>query len=171
MIWQLLVSFLKVGFFAYGGGYAMLPLLRHELITYRGWITPRQFLDVVALSQFTPGPIATSSAAFVGFRQAGVWGALAAFLAVILPSVAIVWTLALIVRHQADAAWLKRVFAGLRPAVVALVVYAAVSLAGSAVPDLKSLLIAVGTLVAVGVLRVHPFLAIVGAGLLGILLF
>ncbi|MDI6870720.1 MAG: chromate transporter [Bacillota bacterium] len=171
MIAQLFFSFLKLGLFSFGGGYAMIPLLERELVKSRGWLSPRQFVDAVALSQMTPGPIAINAATLVGFRQAGVWGSLAATIAVILPPVVIVWGLALFVRRQAGSAWLKAAFAGLRPMVVALVTVAALSLARESVPDLRSAALLLATAAAVGHWRLHPVLAILGAGFLGIMFF
>lgn len=149
----------------------MIPLLQRELVQSRGWLSPGQFVDVVAISQMTPGPIAINAATFVGFRQAGCWGSLVATLAVILPPVAIVWALALFIHHQSGAGWLKAVFAGLRPMMVALVTVAALSLARESAPNLRSAALLFATAVAVGHFRLHPILAILAAGAMGIILF
>jgi chromate transporter len=169
MIAQLFWSFLKLGLFSFGGGYAMIPLLEQELVRSRGWLSPRQFVDAVALSQMTPGPIAINAATLVGFRQAGFWGALAATLAVILPPVVIVWGLALFARHQAGSAWVRAALLGLRPVVVALVTVAALGLARESLPDLRSAAVLLLSAAAVGRWHLHPALAILGAGFLGIL--
>ena len=79
---QLFVSYLKIGFFGFGGGYAMLSLIQNEIVEQRGWITATQFADIVAVSQITPGPIAINSATYIGYTVAGVGGSVVAAFAV-----------------------------------------------------------------------------------------
>lgn len=171
IFWQTFVSFFRLGAFSFGGGYAMIPLLERELVYHRAWLTSRQFTDVVALSQMTPGPIAVNAATLVGFRQAGIWGAALATLAVILPPALVVWGLAVFVQQRAGSGWLKAVFAGLRPMIVALVATAALTLIPESVPDGASLALAAGALAAGKWGRVHPILLILAAGLVGIIFF
>ena len=83
---QLFLSYLKIGFFGFGGGYAMLSLIQHEVVTERGWITASQFSDIIAISQMTPGPIAINSATYIGYTVAGFWGSVVATTAVSLPA-------------------------------------------------------------------------------------
>ena len=83
---QLFISYLKIGFFGFGGGYAMLSLIQNEIVVHRGWITAAEFADIVAVSQITPGPIAINSATYIGYTVAGFWGALIATAAVCLPA-------------------------------------------------------------------------------------
>ncbi|MDI6870149.1 MAG: chromate transporter [Bacillota bacterium] len=164
MIAKLVVSFLKIGLFAFGGGYAMIPLMQRELVSERGWLTVDRFMDVMALSEMTPGPVAINAATLIGFRQAGVWGAAAATAAVVAPSVVIVWTLARIVKHRVDSAWLQAVLKGLRPLVVGLVSLAALTVGRVSLVDWPSVGLAVATLGVVRFLRLHPVIAILGAG-------
>lgn len=171
MIARLVLAFAKVGLFAFGGGYGMIPLFERELVVRHAWISHRQFVDAVVLSQVTPGPIATSTGAIVGYWKAGVWGALAATAAVTLPAAAVVWLLARLVARHGQLSWLKAALKGLRPVVVALMAVAAVSLAASGVWDWKSAGVALATGAAVGVFRVHPILAILAAGSVGIIFF
>lgn len=85
--WQLLWVYLKIGMFGFGGGYAMLSLIQHEIVDLHHWLTPQQFTDVVAISQMTPGPIGINSATYVGYAVTqSVWGAVLATVAVCLPS-------------------------------------------------------------------------------------
>jgi chromate transporter len=171
VITQLFLTFAKVGAFAFGGGYAMIPLFERELVARTGWLTHAQFTDAVVLSQVTPGPIATSAGTIVGYWKAGVAGAVVATAAVMLPSMLIVWFLARLVTRHGHLPWLQSVFAGLRPVVVALVVVAALTLARGAVPDWRSGAVAVATATAVGHFRLHPIVAILFAGAVGILFF
>ena len=86
LLLKLFWSFLQIGLFTFGGGYAMLPLIQREIIDVNGWLTMEQFLDIVAVAEMTPGPIAINSATFVGYRVAGVLGSFAATFGVVLPS-------------------------------------------------------------------------------------
>ena len=83
---QLFMTFFKIGAFSFGGGYAMLPLLEEEVIRNHGWMTSGEFIDIFAISEMTPGPIAVNAATFLGFRVGGFLGAVVSTLAVILPS-------------------------------------------------------------------------------------
>ena len=83
---QLFLSYLKIGFFGFGGGYAMLSLIQNEIVEQRGWLTATQFADIVAVSQITPGPIAINSATYIGYTIAGFGGSVVATFAVCLPS-------------------------------------------------------------------------------------
>lgn len=83
---QLFISYLKIGFFGFGGGYAMLSLIQNEIVVQNGWITNAEFTDIVAISQMTPGPIAINSATYIGYTVAGFWGSVVATVAVCLPA-------------------------------------------------------------------------------------
>ena len=109
------VSFLKIGMFTFGGGYAMLPLIERELITKRKWIEQKEFLDLLTLAQSVPGPIAVNTAVFVGYKVRGLRGAAAALLGTVTPSFVIILVIAIF--FAGDAA-----FKGMRPAVVALII-------------------------------------------------
>ncbi len=91
---QLFLSYLKIGFFGFGGGYAMLSLIQNEIVINHNWITMDEFTDIVALSQMTPGPIAINSATYVGYHIAGFWGAAIATLSVCLPAMTIMLLIA-----------------------------------------------------------------------------
>ena len=87
MIWfQLFLSFLQIGLFSFGGGYAAMPLIQEQIVNIHGWLDMDQFTDLITISQMTPGPIAINSATFVGIRIGGIPGALVATLGCILPS-------------------------------------------------------------------------------------
>ena len=122
------VSFLKIGMFTFGGGYAMLPLIERELITKRKWIEQKEFLDLLTLAQSVPGPIAVNSATFVGIRIAGFPGALIATLGCILPSLIVVTILAHVYYKYKGAKALDTVLACLRPVVVALIAAAGLNI-------------------------------------------
>lgn len=125
---QLFLSFLKVGMFSIGGGYAAMPLIQSEIVNERGWLTMREFTDLITIAEMTPGPIAVNSATFVGIRIAGIWGAAAATFGCIFPSCIIVSLLAVIYYKYNRVSTLQNILASLRPAVVALIAGAGISL-------------------------------------------
>lgn len=118
----LFASFFKIGLFTFGGGYAMIPIIQHEVIEHRRWIAKSEFLDLLTLAQSAPGPISLNTSVFVGYKLYGYRGAFTALLGVVLPSFVIILLIALFfsqIRHNeiVDAA-----FKGMRPAVVALII-------------------------------------------------
>lgn len=125
---QLFLSFLQIGMFSVGGGYAAMPLIQSEVVTGRGWMSMSEFTDLVTIAEMTPGPIAVNAAAFVGIRIAGVPGAAAATFGCILPSCLIVSLLAHLYFRYKNVSVLQNVLGSLRPAVVALIASAGLSI-------------------------------------------
>ena len=124
---QMLLSFLQIGLFSFGGGYAALPLIDSQIVKLHGWLTMTEFTDVLTISQMTPGPIAINAATFVGMRIAGAAGALAATLGCILPSTVVAIVLAKIYYKYREMSVMKGVMNGLRPAVGAMIASAGLS--------------------------------------------
>ena len=120
-IWELCVSFFRIGLMMFGGGYAMLPLLRREVVDRRKWINDEELLECFALSQCTPGAIAVNAATYIGFRRKGVPGGIAATLAVVLPATLVLTVIALCLRHFASNPYVRWAFAGIRVAVAVLI--------------------------------------------------
>src|SRR5699024_6322295 len=129
---QLFVSFLQIGLFSFGGGYAAMPLIHHQVVTQHGWLSMSEFTDLITISQMTPGPIAINSATFVGVKIAGIWGAAVATLGCILPSCIIVTVIARLYLKYRNMAMLQGVLNSLRPAVVAMIASAGISVLLSA---------------------------------------
>lgn len=125
---QLFLSFLQIGLFSFGGGYAALPLIQGQVVTRYGWLTMEEFTDLITISQMTPGPIAINSATFVGIKIGGIPGALAATLGCILPSCVLVTLIAKLYLKYRNMAVLQGVLGSLRPAVVALIASAGLSI-------------------------------------------
>lgn len=125
---QLFLSFLQIGLFSFGGGYAAMPLIQEQVVKTHGWLTMHEFTDLVTLSQMTPGPIAVNSATFVGLKIAGVPGALMATVGCILPSCLIVTLIAKLYLKYKKMAMLQGVLNSLRPAVVAMIASAGISI-------------------------------------------
>ena len=128
-LFEIFWSFMKIGAFTFGGGYAMIPLIQHEVINRRCWLSANEFSDLLTLAQAAPGPISLNTAVFVGYKQRGYGGALAAVLGVVLPSFFIILAVALFFAGMRDNVWVDAAFRGMRPAVVALIVAPIVGLA------------------------------------------
>ena len=125
---QLFLSFLQIGLFSFGGGYAAMPLIQGQVVDAHGWLSMSEFTDLITISQMTPGPIAINSATFVGIKIAGLPGALAATLGCILPSCVIVTFIAWLYLRYRRLHALQSVLNSLRPAVVAMIASAGVSI-------------------------------------------
>lgn len=125
---QLFYSFLKIGLFSFGGGYAAMPLIQEQVVNSHGWLSMPEFTDLITISQMTPGPIAINSATFVGIKIAGVPGALVATIGCVLPSCVIVMLIAKLYLKYRNMDTLQGVLNSLRPAVVAMIASAGVSI-------------------------------------------
>lgn len=136
ILWQLFLSYLKIGFFGFGGGYAMLSLIQNEVVMQHGWLTNAQFADIVAVSQITPGPIAINSATYVGYTvgtQAGgtltgLLGALIATTAVCLPSLTLMILVARFFLRLKHNRLVEGAMRGMRPVVIGMIAAAALLL-------------------------------------------
>lgn len=185
---QLIWSYLKIGLFGFGGGYAMLSLIEKEIVS-AGWISHQTFTDIVAISQMTPGPIGINSATYIGYVAPGIanpefdapiWGILGSLLCtlvVVLPSfILVAKTSRFISKHQ-ESGIIKGIFMGLRPVVVGLIASAALLLMngenfGTESSELvKSISICVGAFCLVMFTRLHPIFIILLAGVTGWIVF
>lgn len=121
-LFEIFWSFLKIGAFTFGGGYAMIPLIQHEVINNRSWLSKEEFVELLTIAQAAPGPIALNTAVFVGYKYRGYWGAVSAVLGVVIPSFLIILIVAMFFASMRDNRWVDAAFKGMRPAVVALIV-------------------------------------------------
>lgn len=128
MLIELLFSFFQIGLMSIGGGYASLPLIRSQIVDLHGWLTMAEFTDLITIAEMTPGPIAINAATFVGSHIAGLPGALTATFGCILPSCAIVSALAWLYNRYRSLTLIQGILSGLRPAVVALIASAGLSI-------------------------------------------
>lgn len=171
---QLFLSFLQVGMFSVGGGYAAIPLIRDQVVTGHTWLTMSEFTDLITIAEMTPGPIAVNSATFVGIRIAGPLGAIIATLGCITPSLFIVSLLAYIYYRYKNVSALQSVLASLRPAVVALIAGAGLSILklvafqGNAVAlasvNWVGILIFVAAFIALRKFKTNPILTMICCG-------
>ena len=125
---ELFWSFFQIGLFSIGGGYAAMPLIQHQVVDLHPWLSMQQFADIMTIAEMTPGPIAINSATFVGIQVAGLPGAIVATIGCVFPSCMIVMTLAYVYYRFRGLSIVQGVLAGLRPAVVAMIASAGISL-------------------------------------------
>lgn len=131
--WQLFLSFIQIGALSFGGGYAAMPLIQNQVVDIHHWLSVGEFNDLVTISQMTPGPIAINSATFVGEKIGGLWGAVIATIGCILPSLIIVTLIAYFYMKYRHLESLQSVLNVLRPAVVAMIASAGISIIVTAV--------------------------------------
>ena len=124
MLWRVFFTFFKIGAFTFGGGYAMIPLIQRETVEKHGWISDDDILEVVAIAESTPGPIAINAATFIGYRVAGFLGALCATLGVVLPSFVMILAISGVLRQFQHIKAVQYAFVGIRAGVLALIVKA-----------------------------------------------
>lgn len=171
VLMKLFISFFKIGAFSFGGGYAMLPLIEEEVIQLNNWITTSEFIDILAISEMTPGPIAINSATFLGYKIAGLIGSVVATFAVTLPSFIIISIIFLSINKFKDSPYVAWVFDGIRPIVVGLILAAAINIGITTLVDFQSIAIAISLFYLVTFKKLNPILAIVMAGIVGIILY
>ncbi|MCR5189810.1 MAG: chromate transporter [Bacteroidales bacterium] len=143
MHWKLFRTFFRISAFTFGGGYAMIPLMEREVTERNGWIAKADFLDLLAIAQTSPGPISLNTAIFVGYKTRGLSGALAALAGLVLPPFVIILLIAIFFPRIQDHPVVEAAFAGMRPAVLALMLWPVISLARQIHPALIAAVLAV----------------------------
>ncbi len=121
MLFDMFKTFFKIGAFTIGGGYAMIPIIQEEIVEKKKWVEEDEFLDIIAISQGSPGPIAINASIFVGYTLKGIRGALICMLGTALPSFLIILLIATVFFQYRNNPIIEKVFLGIRPAVVALI--------------------------------------------------
>lgn len=180
---ELLWSFFQVGLFSIGGGYAAVPFIQRQVVDLHPWLTMTQFADIMTIAEMTPGPVAINSATFVGIQVAGTAGAIVATIGCILPACVIVTTLAYAYYRFRGLTMVQGILSGLRPAVVAVIASAAVSLlilsfyGQRTIPErpgsvnvISVLIFSAGLLILRG-RKASPIRVMLGAGAAGILMY
>jgi chromate transporter len=175
-LFEVFITFLKIGAVMFGGGYAMIPILRYEVVVRHHWLSESEFLDLIAVAESTPGPIAINSATYIGYKVCGVLGSIAASVAVILPPFFIILAVAVALQKFYGNYYVRSVLNGIRGAIIGLVTVALITVVKGVFKDLKFLsavattIIAVITFLAVAVFDVDPVIAIAASALLGLVL-
>ncbi len=169
---RLFLTFAQIGLFAFGGGYAILPLIEKEVVISLRWLTHKEFLEVVTISQLTPGPIAINAATFVGYKVGGIMGSAIATISVCLPPVILVLIVLKFLKRFETNVWVNNVIKGLRPAVVALIASAAYSLVkGGGIAETKGLIIGIISFIILRTKKLDPILVLILAGIVGIIVY
>ena len=176
---QLFWSFFQIGLFSFGGGYAAMPLIQNQIVNINGWLDMNAFSDIITISQMTPGPIAVNSATFVGIQMGGIAGAVIATFGCILPSTIIAIVLAKLYYKYKEMLLMKGIMKGLRPAVVAMIASAGLSIltlsiwSGEAVSfaaehiDFVAVGIFVAALAILRKFKINQMWVMIGAGVVG----
>ncbi len=168
LLWQMFLSFLKIGAFTIGGGYAMLSVIENEVVAKRGWVAQEDFLDMVVLAQTAPGVLAMNISILVGQRIAGRWGALVGALGSALPSFVIILVFAIFLNEYQDNVYVMKAFRAIRPAVVALIAVPVFKLGKSAHIGWRTVIIPVVAAIAIWLLGVSPIYIVLIAVLSGL---
>lgn len=168
---KLFFTFFKIGALSFGGGYAMIPFIQSEIIDRNSWISVNDFLDIIGISQMTPGPVSINSATFVGYKVSGIAGSILATLGITTVSFILVSIVSKVITKFKESRALKACFLGMRPVLIALIMNAFLDLAKTAFIDIKAIIIAViigGCLISK---KVNAITTIGIAAVLGILLW
>ena len=166
-LFDLFWTFCKIGALTFGGGYAMLPLIQREIVENKKWSTEKEILDYYAVGQCTPGVIAVNTATFIGYKLKGIIGGIVATLGVIFPSIVIILIIATFLQNFADLAIVQSAFAGIRVAVVALIITTVVKLIKSSIKDYLGVIIAIIAFVISAFIELSPVYVVIAAALTG----
>ncbi len=165
---SLFCAFFKIGAFTFGGGYAMIPLIQKEAVDNKGWITDDDILEIIAIAESTPGPIAINAATFVGYRTAGFWGAACATFGVVLPSFVIILAISFVLRQFQQLKAVQYAFQGIRAGVLALLLKALWTMYRKAEKHWVSYVVMAGAFVLTAFLKVNVLLVIAACAAFGL---
>ena len=167
-LWQLFSTFFKIGAFTFGGGYAMIPLIQREVSEKRKWITDEEILEVVAIAESTPGPIAINSATFVGYKTCGFWGSFACTLGVILPSFLIILAISGILELVQDMKAVKYAFMGIRAGVLALIIKALVKMYKACPKGIVSYIVMGLSFILAAIVKIDVIIVVICCAVIGL---
>ena len=175
---QLLWVFIKIGVLGFGGGYAMLSLIQHEVVEHYVWMTTTEFADMVAISQMTPGPISINLATYIGYTTGGLGGSLLASFALCLPSIIMVYMIIKLFMNRKNSSLMDNTLKGLKPAIAGLIFAAGLSMMNTQNfveigrgQNNVSIIVCVLAFVASYFFKVNPILLIVLSGVTGFLVY
>lgn len=167
-LFRVFTTFLKIGAFTFGGGYAMIPLIQKEAAEKQNWISQEDILEIVAIAESTPGPIAVNAATFVGFKAGGFPGALCATLGVVLPSFVVIFGISTVLREFWEVQAVRYAFTGIRAGVLALMIKALWSMYRQCPKNILSYCVMTAAFILVAVCRVSVLPVIAGCALVGL---
>ena len=165
---QVFLSFFKIGAFTFGGGYAMIPLIQNEAVEKRGWVTDDDILEIIAIAESTPGPIAINSATFVGYRAAGVLGSACATLGVVLPSFVIILLISFVLKQFQDIMAVQYAFMGIRAGVLALLCKSLWTMYKKSPKGWVSYVVMAGAFVLTAIFDINVIFVIIGCAVFGL---
>ena len=165
---KIFLTFFKIGAFTFGGGYAMIPLIQKEAVENHHWVEDEDILDIVAIAESTPGPIAINAATFVGYRVKGFAGALAATFGVVLPSFVVILTISYVLQQFRDLKVVDYAFRGIRVGVLVLMLKALIKMFKTNRKGIVAYGIMGLSFVLTALVGVNTFLVILLCGLLGL---
>ncbi len=168
LLFSLFLAFLQIGLVSFGGGYAMLPYMETVIVENHKWLTDLEFLDIIAISQITPGPIAINSATFIGFRYLGFWGAVVSTFGIVFGSFVLMSIVTKFLEKYKSSDISERVFTFLRPITLALILSAGYSTFLKSIVDIKSFVIFSLSLILMMFAKIHPILILLFFGFLGV---
>lgn len=168
-LWSVFCTFFKIGAFTFGGGYAMIPLIQREAVENKKWVSDEDILDIIAIAESTPGPIAINSATFIGYKTCGVLGSVCATLGVVLPSFVIILVISNLLKAFAEIKVVQFAFNGIRAGVLALVVKALINMYKKSKKDIVFYIVAIGAFLAVGIFDVSVLPVLIVCALFGLL--
>lgn len=171
LIIEIFISFLKIGAFTFGGGYAMVPFFQNEIVVTKGWMVPQEFIDFLAISQITPGPVAVNAPTYVGYKLAGIWGSITGTIGVVIVSVILSGIVAKYFFKFKENRIIKSLLKGIKPAVIVLIAYSVLSVGQEAIIDIKSAIICIAFFIALIKYELNPIIGLVVSGVLGVILF
>ena len=167
-IWSLFCTFFKIGGFTFGGGYAMIPLIQKEAVEGKGWITDDDILEIVAIAESTPGPVAINSATFVGYRTCGFFGAMFATLGVVLPSFVVILAISYVLKEFQSLMVVQYAFNGIRAGVLALLFKALWTMYKKSPKGWVAYVVMAASFVLTAFLKINIFWVILGCAVFGL---
>ena len=165
---KLLLTFMKIGAFTFGGGYAMIPLIQREAAEKNKWVSEKDILDIVAVAESTPGPIAINAATFIGYQTAGFFGAFCATLGVVIPSFVIIYLISLFLREFSEIRAVKYAFFGIRAGVLSLIIKALLKMGKQIPKTMFSYIIAAMAFLTVVIFDVNVLYVIIACAIIGL---
>ncbi len=174
---QLIISYLKIGFFGFGGGYAMLSFIHHEVVVRHGWISGAELADIIAISQMTPGPIAVNSATYIGYTVGGWLGAVIATIAVCTPAMTLMVVITRGFIHLRNNPYVDNIVKALHPVVIAMIGAAGIALifpedsSSNSFIDVWSWILFTVAFIAAATKRISLILIIIASAIAGVVIY
>lgn len=166
-LFELFISFARIGAFTFGGGYAMLPMIEKEIVEKKKWATSDEILDYYAIGQCTPGLIAVNTATFIGYKRKGILGAIIATLGVVFPSLIIITVISMFFEYFQDYTIVQHALGGVRVAVAALIVHTITKMWKQSIKDWLGILLFIFSFIAVAFSDISPVIIIILGGIIG----